>query len=52
MEIVIGFLPYAKWWKLKIISRVIDGLPLVEGLDDGCDQKDVEFYKEQVKVLF
>ncbi|XP_054785188.1 25.3 kDa vesicle transport protein SEC22-1-like [Prosopis cineraria] len=38
--------------KMTMIARVIDGLPLVEGLDDGRDIKDAEFYKQQVKALF
>ena len=38
--------------KLTMIARVTDGLPLAEGLDDGRDIKDVEFYKQQVKALF
>lgn len=38
--------------KLTMIARVTDGLPLVEGLDDGRDLKDAEFYKQQVKALF
>ena len=38
--------------KLTLIACVTDGLPLAEGLDDGCDLKDAEFYKEQVKALF
>lgn len=35
-----------------MIARVTDGLPLAEGLDDGRDMKDAEFYKQQVKALF
>lgn len=35
-----------------MIARVTDGLPLAEGLDDGRDQKDAEFYKQQAKLLF
>lgn len=35
-----------------MIARVTDGLPLAEGLDDGRDQKDSEFYKQQAKLLF
>ncbi|XP_062087870.1 25.3 kDa vesicle transport protein SEC22-1-like [Humulus lupulus] len=38
--------------KLTMIARVTDGLPLAEGLDDGRDIRDVEFYKQQVKALF
>ena len=38
--------------KLTMIARVTDGLPLAEGLDDGHDQKDIEFYKQQAKLLF
>lgn len=38
--------------KLTLIARVTDGLPLAEGLDDGRDMKDAEFYKQQVKALF
>ena len=38
--------------KLTLIARVIDGLPLAEGLDDSRDLKDAEFYKQQVKALF
>lgn len=38
--------------KLTMIARVTDGLPLAEGLDDGRDIKDSEFYKQQVKALF
>ncbi|RYQ85624.1 hypothetical protein Ahy_B10g105193 isoform E [Arachis hypogaea] len=38
--------------KLTMIARVTDGLPLAEGLDDGRDLKDAEFYKQQVKALF
>ncbi|XP_047940184.1 25.3 kDa vesicle transport protein-like [Salvia hispanica] len=38
--------------KLTMIARAIDGLPLVEGLDDGRDVQDTEFYKQQVKALF
>lgn len=38
--------------KLTMIARVTDGLPLAEGLDDGRDIKDAEFYKQQVKTLF
>ncbi|KAF4391428.1 hypothetical protein G4B88_005499, partial [Cannabis sativa] len=44
---------YLIWMvKLTMIARVIDGLPLAEGLDDGRDIRDVEFYKQQVKALF
>lgn len=35
-----------------MIARVTDGLPLAEGLDDGRDMQDAEFYKQQVKALF
>ncbi|KAJ7567049.1 hypothetical protein O6H91_02G130200 [Diphasiastrum complanatum] len=38
--------------KLTIMARVADGLPLAEGLDDGRDQKDLDFYKQQAKFLF
>ncbi|RAL42486.1 unnamed protein product [Cuscuta campestris] len=38
--------------KLTMIARVTDGLPLVEGLDDGRDVPDADFYKQQVKQLF
>nr|ADE77292.1 unknown [Picea sitchensis] len=38
--------------KLTMIARVTDGLPLAEGLDDGREQRDVEFYKQQAKSLF
>lgn len=38
--------------KLTMIARVTDGLPLAEGLDDGREQKDLEFYKQQAKTLF
>lgn len=38
--------------KITMIARVTDGLPLAEGLDDGRDMKDAEFYKQQVKALF
>lgn len=38
--------------KLTLIARVTDGLPLAEGLDDGRDISDAEFYKQQVKALF
>lgn len=38
--------------KLTMIARVTDGLPLAEGLDDGRDIQDAEFYKQQVKALF
>ncbi|KAF4368894.1 hypothetical protein F8388_021506 [Cannabis sativa] len=41
-----------KMVKLTMIARVTDGLPLAEGLDDGRDITDVEFYKQQVKALF
>jgi len=38
--------------KLTMIACVTDGLPLAEGLDDGRDQKDADFYKQQAKLLF
>lgn len=38
--------------KLTMIARVTDGLPLVEGLDDGRDMPDADFYKKQAKALF
>lgn len=38
--------------KLTMIARVTDGLPLAEGLDDGRDINDIEFYKQQAKALF
>ncbi|XP_057797092.1 25.3 kDa vesicle transport protein SEC22-1-like [Salvia miltiorrhiza] len=38
--------------KLTMIARAVDGLPLVEGLDDGRDVPDADFYKQQVKTLF
>jgi vesicle transport protein SEC22 len=38
--------------KLTMIARVTDGLPLAEGLDDGREKKDLEFYKQQAKSLF
>ncbi|KAJ0982573.1 hypothetical protein J5N97_010828 [Dioscorea zingiberensis] len=41
-----------KMVKLTLIARVTDGLPLAEGLDDGRDLKDAEFYKQQAKLLF
>ncbi|KAE7999017.1 hypothetical protein FH972_003504 [Carpinus fangiana] len=41
-----------KMVKLTMIARVTDGLPLAEGLDDGRDSNDAEFYKQQVKALF
>jgi vesicle transport protein SEC22 len=41
-----------KMVKLTMIARVTDGLPLAEGLDDGRDQKDSDFYKQQAKLLF
>ncbi|KAM0951922.1 putative Longin domain, v-SNARE, coiled-coil domain-containing protein [Dioscorea sansibarensis] len=41
-----------KMVKLTMIARVTDGLPLAEGLDDGRDLKDSEFYKQQAKLLF
>ncbi|XP_042448490.1 25.3 kDa vesicle transport protein-like isoform X2 [Zingiber officinale] len=47
-------LPFSrvKMVKLTMIARVTDGLPLAEGLDDGRDQKDADFYKQQAKLLF
>uniref|UniRef100_A0A0E0A6B7 Longin domain-containing protein n=1 Tax=Oryza glumipatula TaxID=40148 RepID=A0A0E0A6B7_9ORYZ len=48
--LVSGFLD--KMVKLTMIARVTDGLPLAEGLDDGRDQKDADFYKQQAKLLF
>ncbi|KAK9141259.1 hypothetical protein Scep_010940 [Stephania cephalantha] len=41
-----------KMVKLTMIARVMDGLPLVEGLDDGRDLKDADLYKQQAKALF
>lgn len=41
-----------KMVKLTMIARAVDGLPLVEGLDDGRDVPDIDFYKQQVKALF
>ncbi|KAE8650885.1 hypothetical protein Csa_000865 [Cucumis sativus] len=38
--------------KLTMIARVTDGLPLAEGLDDGRDLRDAEYYKQQAKSLF
>lgn len=38
--------------KLTMITRITDGLPLAEGLDDGRDLKDADFYKQQAKLLF
>ncbi|EPS69205.1 hypothetical protein M569_05563 [Genlisea aurea] len=38
--------------KLTMIARITDGLPLAEGLDDGRDVPDADFYKQQVKSLF
>ncbi|KAK4373823.1 hypothetical protein RND71_004500 [Anisodus tanguticus] len=38
--------------KLTMIARVTDGLPLAEGLDDGRDVPDADFYKQQAKSLF
>ncbi|VFQ80725.1 unnamed protein product [Cuscuta campestris] len=38
--------------KLTMIARVTDGLPLVEGLDDGRDVPNADLYKQQVKQLF
>lgn len=42
----------SKMVKLTMIARVTDGLPLSEGLDDGRDLKDADFYKQQAKQLF
>ncbi|KAI3716396.1 hypothetical protein L6452_23717 [Arctium lappa] len=47
-----GPLIKVKMVKLTMIARVTDGLPLAEGLDDGRDMQDAEFYKQQVKALF
>ncbi|KAK9715412.1 hypothetical protein RND81_06G163200 [Saponaria officinalis] len=38
--------------KVTMIARVTDGLPLAEGLDDGRDVQDVDYYKQQIKALF
>jgi len=38
--------------KVTMIARVMDGLPLAEGLDDGRDVPDVDYYKQQIKALF
>ncbi|PIA29705.1 hypothetical protein AQUCO_05800070v1 [Aquilegia coerulea] len=38
--------------KLTMIARVTDGLALAEGLEDGRDQNDADFYKHQAKDLF
>lgn len=38
--------------KLTMVARVTDGLPLAEGLDDGRDVPDADFYKQQAKSLF
>lgn len=38
--------------KVTMIARVMDGLPLAEGLDDGRDVQDVEYYKQLIKALF
>ncbi|KAL8098816.1 hypothetical protein AgCh_031516 [Apium graveolens] len=38
--------------KLTMIARVTDGLPLVEGLDDGREVQNIDIYKQQVKALF
>lgn len=35
-----------------MIARVTDGLPLAEGLDDGRDVPNAEYYKQQIKSLF
>lgn len=35
-----------------MIARVTDGLPLVEGLDDGRDVQNIDIFKQQVKALF
>jgi hypothetical protein len=37
--------------KLTMIARATNVLPPVEGLDNGWDQKDSEFYKQQAKLL-
>lgn len=42
----------AEMVKLTMIARVTDGLPLAEGLDDGREQGDLDFYKQQAKSLF
>lgn len=52
MYFVRGQLIKVKMVKLTMIARVTDGLPLAEGLDDGRDLQDAEFYKQQVKALF
>ncbi|KAH9613835.1 hypothetical protein KSS87_003084 [Heliosperma pusillum] len=38
--------------KVTMIARITDGLPLAEGLDDGRDVQDVDYYKQQIKALF
>ncbi|WOL05060.1 hypothetical protein Cni_G13783 [Canna indica] len=43
---------HVKMVKLTMIARFTDGLPLVEGFDDGRDLKDADFYKQQAKLLF
>jgi hypothetical protein len=35
-----------------MIACVTDERPLAEGLEDGQDQKDTDFYKQQAKRLF
>ncbi|KAJ8553233.1 hypothetical protein K7X08_023911 [Anisodus acutangulus] len=37
-----------KMVKLTFIARVTDGLPLAEGLHDGHDVPDADFYKQQI----
>ena len=37
--------------KLTMIARVLDGLPLAEGLDTDASI-DLEYYKQQAKTLF
>ena len=37
--------------KLTMIARVLDGLPLAEGLDTDATL-DLEYYKQQAKTLF
>ena len=37
--------------KLTMIARVLDGLPLAEGLDTDASL-DLEYYKQQAKTLF
>ncbi|URE29492.1 25.3 kDa vesicle transport [Musa troglodytarum] len=52
MEPKVFLFVWVKMVKLTMIARVTDGLPLAEGLDDGRDQKDADFYKQQAKLLF